>query len=133
MATFIIPGKPQGKARVRVRRDGHAYTPENTTMYENLVKLSYIQQCGNSIADGPLKMDILAAYPIPKSFTKKERLQVLRGELHPTKKPDADNIGKIVADALNGVAYRDDSQIILLRIRKTYSEEPRVVVTVCPL
>ena len=57
----------------------------------------------------------------------------MRGELHPTKKPDADNIGKIVADALNGVAYQDDAQIILLQIRKTYSEEPRVVVTVCPL
>ena len=93
----------------------------------------YIQQCGNIKLEGPVKVDILAVYPIPKSFTKKERLQVLRGELHPTKKPDADNIGKIVADALNGVAYRDDSQIILLRIRKTYSEEPCVVVTVCPL
>ena len=52
-------------------------------MYENLVKLSYIQQCGNIKLEGPVKVDVFAAHPIPKSFTKKERLQVLRGELPP--------------------------------------------------
>ncbi|XZN30187.1 RusA family crossover junction endodeoxyribonuclease [Clostridium perfringens] len=48
----------------------------------------------------------------------------MRDELEkPTKKPDVDNIAKIILDSLNGVAYKDDSQIVDLRIIKSYTEE----------
>lgn len=51
---------------------------------------------------------------------------MLNGELLPAKKPDIDNIAKAVLDALNSVAYRDDTQIVELQIRKQYSEKPRL-------
>ena len=51
---------------------------------------------------------------------------MLKGELLPAKKPDIDNIAKVVLDALNSVAYRDDTQVVELQLRKQYSEKPRV-------
>lgn len=77
-----------------------------------------------------LDMRIVAYFPIPKSTSKKKRQLMLEGQIRPTKKPDFDNIGKIVCDALNTVAYHDDVQIVDAQVRKFYSEEPRVVVTI---
>ena len=68
-------------------------------------------------------------YAIPKSMTKKNRQLIEEGKLHPTKKPDLDNVAKIVLDSLNGIAYSDDSQIVKLNVEKHYSENPRVEVT----
>jgi Holliday junction resolvase RusA-like endonuclease len=48
--------------------------------------------------------------------------------MKPTTKPDTDNIAKICLDALNGIAYHDDAQIVELQVSKLYSDEPRVVV-----
>ena len=47
-----------------------------------------------------------------------------------TKKPDIDNVAKSVLDALNGLAFDDDSLIHDLQIIKRYTiGEPRVEVT----
>jgi Holliday junction resolvase RusA-like endonuclease len=54
-------------------------------------------------------------------------------EIRPTKKPDADNILKAVLDALNGLAYNDDSQIVSARIEKLYSDNPRVEIVISNL
>lgn len=50
--------------------------------------------------------------------------------IRPTRKPDFDNIGKIICDALNGIAYRDDAQIVDALVRKFYSDTPRVIVEI---
>lgn len=55
---------------------------------------------------------------------------MLDHKIRPTKKPDFDNIGKVICDALNKIAYRDDSQIVDAQVRKFYSDRPRVVVTI---
>ena len=115
---FEVLGKPQGKARARTLRNGHSYTPENTVLYENLIKMSYQNQCGkhrfDNMPDSPLKqplsMRIYAEYEIPKSFTKGKRLAAEHNIIRPTVKPDADNIAKVICDALNGIAYTDDTQ-----------------------
>lgn len=134
--SFTVPGPPKGKARARtVRgRGGHtlSYTPEGTVLYENLIKTSYLQQPNNTIFnDGqPLKVVVQALYDIPKSYSKKKRQQMLAGEIRPTKKPDIDNIAKCILDALNKVAYRDDTQVIELVMKKAYAEIPRVEVEI---
>ena len=127
---FRIPGKPQGKARHRLTRTGHSYTPQKTVDYENLVKECYELANGEWFAIEPLQMEITAYYGIPKSTSKKDRERMLSGELFPTKKPDADNIAKIICDALNKVAYKDDSQIIKLIVNKKYADEPKVIVEI---
>lgn len=138
-AYFVIDGKPQGKARARTFYNPklgrvQSMTPENTVLYENLVKQSFVQQADKDarwFGKEPLAVYITAFYPIPASTTKKDRQLICSGKLFPTKKPDADNVAKVICDALNGVAYGDDTQIIKLSILKTYTEEqPRVQVCI---
>ena len=50
--------------------------------------------------------------------------------IRPIRKPDWDNVGKIICDALNGIAYRDDAQIVDALVRKFYSDTPRVIVEI---
>lgn len=129
---FSILGPPKGKARPRSTKNGVTYTPKETVQYENLVRLEYRRQCNDyHFPEGvPLDVRIVAYYPIPKSVSKKKRLMMIAHLIRPTKKPDFDNIGKIVCDSLNDVAYHDDAQICDAMVRKFYAEMPRTVVTI---
>lgn len=132
---FSIPGSPFEKQRPRVVHNGSfskAYTPKETVNYENLVKVMYRQAAkGWMFPEGEmLDVRIIAYYGIPKSVSKKKRRLMLEHKIRPTKKPDFDNIGKIVCDSLNLIAYRDDSAIVDAQVRKFYSENPRVDVTI---
>ena len=133
---FEVIGKPQGKARARTfynpKLGKHqSITPENTVLYENLIKTSYLAaENRKTFFDGePIEMYITAYFPVPKSTTKKDRERIRNKELFPMKKPDIDNIVKVICDALNGIAYHDDKQVVKLEVRKLYTEdEPKVVV-----
>ncbi len=133
---FFVFGNPQGKARPRVvrRKDGRSmtYTPDKTVKYEGLVQREYIAQSGGDqfALDLPLIVTILAVFPVPKSESKKRKAQMLLGRMFPTKKPDLDNIAKIVCDALNGIAYADDSRIVSMVMNKEYGENPGVHVSI---
>lgn len=130
---FTVMGEPKGKGRPRFcRNTGHAITPKDTVNYETLVKMEYTQACGEQIFpnDAMLDMRIKAYYSIPKSASKKRHAAMLSGDIRPTKKPDMDNVIKIIADSLNKIAYRDDTQIVDCQVRKFYSEKPRVEVMI---
>jgi Holliday junction resolvase RusA-like endonuclease len=132
---FTIAGEPKGKGRPKFSTiNGHAQaiTPERTVIYENLVKTMYAANCGNFKFpdDAQLDMSIIAYFAIPKSASKKKRQDMQDGKIRPTKKPDMDNIIKIIADALNQIAYKDDSQIVDTTIQKYYSDNPRVIVMI---
>lgn len=132
--TFTVPGPPKGKARARTVHTGgrtFSYTPEGTVLYENLVKTYFYQTEAHPFdADEELKANIIAYYPIAKSTSKKKRQQMLAGLIRPTKKPDLDNVIKSILDALNKVAYHDDTQIVSLSVEKFYSDSPRVEVAI---
>lgn len=133
---FTVLGEPMGKQRPKFSRRGscvHTYTPDKTVSYENLVKLEYERQCGNnSFPKGTeIKMHIEAYFSIPKSTSKKKAAQMLDKHIRPTKKPDADNIIKIIADSLNDIAYYDDSQIVSCKCDKYYGSQPCVIVSIC--
>lgn len=130
---FTVMGEPKGKGRPRFcRNTGHAITPKDTVNYETLVKMEYTQACGEQMFpdDAMLDMRIKAYYSIPKSASKKRHAAMLSGDIRPTKKPDMDNVIKIIADALNKIAYRDDTQIVDCQVRKFYSKKPRVEVMI---
>lgn len=100
-------------------------------LYENLIKASYVQECQGFFSAGEaLEVRIAAYYDIPKSTSKSKRQQMLSGILLPTKKPDIDNIAKCILDALNGVAFHDDTQVVKLCMEKFYAEKPRVEVEI---
>lgn len=132
---FTVPGEPKGKGRPRFARAGEhtrTYTPADTLAYENVVQQQYQYQCKDEMFEKGTMLDmrIMAYFAIPKSASKKKRAQMLDEELRPAKKPDMDNIIKIIADALNKIAYYDDSQIVDTTIRKFYSDMPRVEVLI---
>lgn len=129
---FSVSGEPQGKGRPRFVGSGRRpITPEKTCIYENLVKTEYTIQCGEKFPDDAmLDVRIFAFYAIPKSASKKRRQEMLDRKIRPTKKPDFDNIGKVICDSLNGIAYRDDAQIVDSMVRKFYSDKPHVFVQI---
>lgn len=130
---FVIYGLPKGKGRPQFTTiNGHtrAITPEATVNYENLVKMEYHAQLGDySIPPKTMIFALIDAFlPIPNSISNKKREQMIAGTIRPIIKPDYDNVGKIVCDSLNKIAYYDDSAIVDGRVRKFYSEKPRVEV-----
>lgn len=126
---FTIDGKPQGKGRPRLSY-GRIKTPEQTVIYENYIKLLYRSQV-KEYFEGPIKMIINCYYPIAKSDSKKKKEQKLSGSIRPHNiKPDADNVIKAICDALNGIAYHDDTQIVELAASKNFSDKARVEVTI---
>lgn len=135
---FTIPGEPSGKGRPRFAKIGgfvRAYTPKATASVENLVKLLGSTVTAHLSADErrlPVSASIKAKFQLPKAAPKRKRQGVKDGEVFPViKKPDGDNIAKLVLDALNGIAYEDDSQVWQTTISKTYSETPCVEVELC--
>lgn len=130
---FVVPGEPCGKGRPRVVRVGgisRTYTPEKTAQYEAKVQWMFREQCHEFIADGPVGMRINAFFSVPKSASRRKRELMLVGMIRPTKAPDVDNLAKCIGDACNGVAYRDDAQIVRLLVDKRYAEQPRVEVEI---
>ena len=130
---FYIPGIPTGKGRPRFARTAKGvktFTPQKTVVYENLVRMAYKQAGGKYMLDENIRAEITAYYDIPKSTSKKRRAAMLAGMEYPGKKPDCDNVAKIVLDALNGIAYRDDAAVVELMVKKRYGEQPGVYVTI---
>ncbi len=133
MYEFEVIGDIKGKARPRVNTyTGQAYTPSNTKDYEMLIKQYFkIKYPKYEPMQGRVFVKIIAYFKIPKSnITKKEKQQILDGKLSPTKKPDIDNIVKIILDAMNKMAFNDDNQITKLEIEKIYSEEEKIYVRI---
>lgn len=127
---FEVHGKVHGKGRPRFSPDGHAYTPASTRLYEREISKAF-RIAGGTKLSGPLHVDIEAVYGIQRTATKAERLRRLNGDEIALKKPDTDNIEKIVYDALNGIAYEDDAYIVSTRtIKGRYEEKPRLIVRV---
>lgn len=124
MKEFYVEGKIEGKGRPRFVR-GHAYTPKNTKKYEEIIQKCYIGQCGHDEpSDKPIKATIHAYFEPPKSISQKKRYAMYGTKV--LKKPDADNIIKIVLDALNKLAYKDDRQVFAIEIDKIYAEDERL-------
>jgi Holliday junction resolvase RusA-like endonuclease len=125
MVTFKVDANPVGKQRARYVKRGNfvqAYTPEKTRTYETLIRDAAIEAMGTSEPlETPVTLYLYIRVPIPKSYSKKKVEACLNGLDQPIKKPDASNILKSVEDGMNGIVYKDDSQIINLHVTKVYS------------
>lgn len=131
---FNVLGEPQGKARPRMSFFGgkiRVYTPKKTVDYERTIRSAYKNAIKHRFEKGvPLEITIEAFTAPPKRTSKKLLAEMIEGKIFPTKKPDIDNIQKAILDALNGVAFFDDSQICDIRATKRYALVPRVKITI---
>lgn len=135
MIKFTVDGNPQRKQRPRfTKAKGYVrtYTPVETVNYENWIKICYKNQVGDMafINDDPLRVSIIAYYQVPKSWSKKKTEQALADEIKPANSIDVDNTAKVVLDALNGVAFKDDHYVTDLEVKKRYSNIPRVEIAI---
>ena len=127
MPWFTVPGEPRGKGRPRVTRNG-TYTDSETKAYEQKIVAYYCKSYrafrypDNSF----ITVKVIAYYPIPKRSTKAQLASMQAGKIFPSRKPDIDNVLKVVLDALNGVAYKDDSRVVCVEAEKKYSFDPRL-------
>lgn len=133
---FTVPGAPQGKGRPRLSTRGgfaRAYTPAKTRSYESQIAAAAID-AGAERINGPVELCVSAFHEIPRSWSRVKRAQAIDGTIRPTgPRDDLDNCLKAVGDALNGIAYADDGQVVEIIASRHYSAEPRVFVTVKPL
>jgi Holliday junction resolvase RusA-like endonuclease len=127
---FTVPGEPRGWARARTQ--GAQFFTDSKTASEKQAIAAWAIEAGARILEGPIEVRLTAYLRIPQSASKKRRADMLANIERPTKKPDGDNLAKLALDALNGVCWKDDVQVVDLIVRKFWSDEPRLVVEVSP-
>ena len=133
--TIPMEPKPKLRPRFRVYRNKvFTHTPIETKTFEHRIAAYYLEKAeGFKFDKGvPLSVTLRFGLPVPKSFTKKKCRQIETGELWHTVKPDCDNLTKSILDALNGVAWHDDAQIVNLSVHKGYSiDGGYIALTIC--
>lgn len=131
MIQFTIQGEPQGKSRPRFNRStGTAYTPKETKEYEKKVAESCRSACRGVMYHGAVSVAVTAYYGVPKSASRSAQMAMLDDTRRPQKKPDIDNVVKVVLDGMTGVMFEDDKQVVSIVAAKFYAIEPKVVVIV---
>ena len=132
--TYTIPGPAVAQGRPRLTTWGgraHAYEPQKSRDYK-----AFVRQCATEqgVPDKPLSCPVILRVteyrPIPQSWSKRKQQAADAGEILPARKPDWDNVGKAISDALNGLVWEDDAQVVTGSVSKLYDRTPRVFVEV---
>ena len=114
---IFIKIKPKPAPRPHVTRNG-TYNNKDYTDYKRVIAQTYRARHGKSLNTNPIAMKLDFFFEVPKSWSNKKKENA---KWH-VSRPDTDNLVKSIKDALNGVAYKDDSQVCHLQARKQYAE-----------
>lgn len=131
LISFTVYGEPIPWKRPRFNgKSKHVYEDSKVKDYKAKV-IEAFEESGGKVyeKDVPLRMSVRFYLRVPKSASKKKVADLI-SKFFPTKRPDNDNLYKGIADALNGIAYYDDSQIVITHIHKLWSEEPRAEISI---
>lgn len=134
---FTIEGRPHAWERAvdipdpRNPRRRIKINPKAMKAHQKLIAdLARLAMRGVGQLSGPLLLEVLAVYAIPPSWPPAKRQAALDGKVWKTSRPDFDNLAKIIADALNGLAYGDDAQIVRASVGKRYGQPERTDVRI---
>lgn len=123
-------GLPVAKERPRMGRYG-VYTPSKTSKWEAMAKtVAGLAMRNVERFDGAVYIDMTVNFPVSPSWPQWKKDYAITGLIQHTRTPDADNILKILSDAVNEVVYRDDSQACIAHVEKKYSNEPGIEVKI---
>ena len=127
---ITIPGPIQAWQRAGRSKNGGHFTQAATRAAERSIGWHAVQQVGQRCLLGALAVRLDVAMTVPAAWSAKRRQEALAGTVKPAVKPDVDNLSKTILDALNGVLWRDDAQVVDLHVTKRYAAEPQTVITV---
>ncbi|MEK5238074.1 RusA family crossover junction endodeoxyribonuclease [Paenibacillus sp. FSL L8-0470] len=133
MIEFTVLGEPVAQGRPKFSTAGgfpRAYDPAKSRDYKDYVRLAAREFAPAALLEGALGIAVIAYRSTPKSFSQKKTAAAERGEILPTTKPDADNYLKGVKDALKGIIWKDDSQVVDAFVKKRYSSKPRIEIKI---
>lgn len=135
MIQFTVYGEPVAQGRPRASTAGgfvKLYDPAKSRDYKDYVRLAASEHAPSALLEGPIGMMVTVYRSMPKYLSKypNKAAAAERGEILPTTKPDTDNYLKGVKDALKGVIWKDDSQVVEVFARKRYSARPRIEVKI---
>lgn len=133
MISFTVYGEPVAQGRPRaaaVNGQVVMYDPQKSRDYKYYVRLAAAQHKPPKPLEGELEVVIDVYRSIPKSMPKRKRQLALQGKIRPVTKPDVDNYVKAIKDALSGIIWKDDKQVVSLTVRKWYSDMPRVEIDI---
>ena len=124
MITIIFAAKPKPAPRPRVTKFG-TYNDTKYTAYKKVLRLVASAQIKEQL-DGAVKIEMIFQIKIPKSWSKKKKA----GYKKEIPVGDCDNYAKSVKDALNGLAYKDDRQVVDMRAIKRYGKSNMVIIRI---
>ncbi|MCJ8334451.1 MAG: RusA family crossover junction endodeoxyribonuclease [Epibacterium sp.] len=131
---FVMYGKIEAYRRMRTTKTGRSYPDPKGVDWAKKVRNAYLDAGGYQFK-GPVKVGIVAYFGIPQATSKNKRRMLDEAggwDGSACKKPDADNIAKAILDSLNNVAYKDDAQVSVLHVFKTWAFTERVLVRISP-
>lgn len=128
---FVIPGKPAAWQRARSNGKVRFDSPEQSRNKLTIGQIGSHAMAGRPPLEGPLDVSVAAYWQWPKSMSQKKRRAY--GSQYFTARPDSDNVMKLLGDALNGIVWRDDAQIVRMTVFKSYGLTPQTVVRVLAL
>lgn len=136
--SFEIPGRIAGKGRPRavvIAGRPRLHTPARTRTAEDRVRDAWRAAGSPYLGETPiaLTVELYEQRPATHFTTKGDLSAEGRRKKYPARKPDLDNVLKLIGDALNGCMWRDDAQIVTVHVARVWGERDRAVVTAEPL
>jgi Holliday junction resolvase RusA-like endonuclease len=119
-ATAFARAGAMGKRRFTPQKQAaHMYVIQQTA-------IAKMQLDGASIIEGPVQAIIRVSYPYPSSWSNRKKADTK----WKVSRPDCDNLAKIILDALNGIVWVDDAQVVELNVQKQYGLNAETLVTI---
>lgn len=127
LRNFTVPGNPEPWRRARTS-NGRYFTDVRTMAAKDTVVTCFKHDNpGATPFQSDVRMQVTFFFAAPHRLRIKKHADALAAErIGAAKRPDIDNLCKICLDALNGVAYLDDAQVVMLQASKRYSMRPRI-------
>lgn len=127
-----VPGAPVGWQRSGGNGKRRYTAPKTRAKEAEIAAYAACAMIGRAKFTGAVRVEVIAWMPVPESWSAKKKALAIGGKIRPTAKPDSDNILKLVLDALNGIAWKDDAAAVDVRCRKVFGNPVQTVISVEP-
>lgn len=133
---LTFDGEPVSAGRPRFARRGNyvsTYDPPKSKQAKQVIASLAKKEATGELIEGPIMVEAYFYKAMPKAFSKTKKKQGIDGTLRPVTKPDTDNYVKLLLDAINGIFYKDDNQVVDVIGHKYYTDKPRTEIIITSL